>query len=111
MRPKELALCARTACEDKKGHELVILDIRRINSLIDYYVIGSGTSDRHVRALAENVMDELEKHKVRCHHVEGLRDSRWVLLDYGDVMVHLFHPETRGFYNLERLWGEAKILQ
>lgn len=107
MRSKQIALLAQEACEEKKGQEINILDIRKLSSIADFFVIASGNSDRHVRAIAENVLDRLEEKKLRCHHVEGLQESHWILLDFGDVMVHIFYPETRRFYNLERLWGEA----
>ncbi len=107
MRSKDVALLAKEACEDKKGEDIVILDIRKLSSISDYFVIVSGTSDRHVRAIAENVIDKMAEKKIKCTHVEGLAESLWALLDFGDVIVHAFHPETRRFYNLERLWGDA----
>ena len=76
----------------------------------DYFLIASGSSDTHVRAIAEHVMEELKKEGVRAHHVEGLAQGRWVLLDYVDFVVHVFHPTLRDFYQLERLWGDARIV-
>lgn len=111
MKSKQIALLAQEACEEKKGENIVILDIRKLSSIADYFVIASGTSDRHVRAIAENVLDRLEQKKIKCTHVEGIQESRWVLLDFSDIIVHVFYPETRGFYNLERLWGEAAKFQ
>jgi len=99
LKPKQIALLAQKACEDKKGQDIVILDIRKMSAIFDYFVLCSGTSDRHVGAIAENVRDELDKKGIECIHMEGRRESRWVLLDYGDILVHVFHPETRGFYN------------
>ena len=111
MRAKQIALLVKEACEEKKGEDIVILDIRKLSSISDYFVIASGNSDRHVRAIADNVLDRLEQKKLKCNHLEGLQESRWVLLDFSDVIVHVFYPETRKFYNLERLWGEAAKFQ
>ncbi len=110
MRTKQLALLAGQAIEDKKGVDVLILDVKKLSAVVDYFVIGSGTSDRHVKALADNVIDELDKKDEPVIHSQGLSDCRWVLLDYGDVMIHLFHPEMRDFYGLERLWGEGKLI-
>jgi len=110
LRAKQLALLAKDACEDKKGEDILVLDVKKLSTVVDYFVICSGSSSRHVKAIAENVVDFLDEKKVDCNHKEGLLESNWVLLDYGDVMIHVFHPETRQFYNLERLWGEAKPL-
>jgi ribosome-associated protein len=91
-----------SALADRKAVDPVILDLRGLSEATDYFVIASGTSDTHVRGMAEHLME-----RVHPHHVEGLTQGRWVLLDYVDVVVHLFHPELREFYQLERLWGDA----
>ena len=91
-----------SALADRKAVDPVILDLRGLSEATDYFVIASGTSDTHVRGMAEHLMG-----LVHPHHVEGLPQGRWVLLDYVDVVVHLFHPELREFYQLERLWGDA----
>ncbi len=90
------------ALADRKAVDPIVLDLRGLSEATDYFVIASGTSDAHVRGMAEHLMAELAP-----HHVEGLAQGRWVLLDYVDVVVHLFHPELRAFYQLERLWGDA----
>jgi ribosome-associated protein len=90
------------ALEDRKAVDPVALDLRGLSEATDYFVIASGTSEAHVRGMAEHLMERL-----RPHHVEGLAQGRWVLLDYVDLVVHLFHPELREFYQLERLWGDA----
>ncbi len=100
-------LCAKSAL-DKKALDLRILHITELSSLADYLVIATGTSDRHVRAIAEEVRVELkQKHDSVSIAIEGLDDGRWVLIDYGDVMVHIFQEEVRKFYDLEGLWIEA----
>ena len=90
------------ALADRKAVDPVVLDLRGLSEATDYFVIASGTSDAHVRGMAEHLMTKLAP-----HHVEGLTPGRWVLLDYVDVVVHLFHPELRDFYQLERLWADA----
>jgi len=90
------------ALTDRKAVDPIVLDLHGLSEATDYFVIASGTSDAHVRGMAEHLMAGLAP-----HHVEGLAQGRWVLLDYVDVVVHLFHPELREFYQLERLWGDA----
>jgi ribosome-associated protein len=104
-----LALARRAAALslDLKANDVVMLDLARVSDATDYFVIASGSSDTHVRAIAEHVMEQLRKEGVRVHHVEGLPQGRWVLLDYIDFVVHVFHPTLRSFYQLERLWGDA----
>jgi ribosome-associated protein len=94
-------------CLDLKARDVVMLDLNEVSDATDYFVIASGTSDTHVRAIAEHVLEELRKEGVRVHHVEGLPQGRWVLLDYIDFVVHVFHPVLRDFYQLERLWSDA----
>ena len=90
------------ALADRKAVDPIVLDLHGLSEATDYFVIASGTSDTHVRGMAEHLMAGAAP-----HHVEGLVQGRWVLLDYVDVVVHLFHPELREFYQLERLWGDA----
>ena len=101
---------ALTAIHDLKGSHIVVLDLRGLNNATDYFVIASGTSDAHVRGIAESVIEKLGRIGQRVHHAEGLTTGRWVLLDFVDFVVHLFHPETRAFYQLERLWDDAPEL-
>jgi len=99
---------AAELCIDLKAKDVALLDLTHISDATDYFVIASGSSDTHVRAIAEHVLGELRKQGVRAHHVEGLQQGRWVLLDYVDFVVHVFHPVLREFYQLERLWSDAK---
>lgn len=98
------------AIEDRKGMQIVVLDLRGLSDAADFFVIASGTSDAHVRGLADGVITALHQAGVPASHVEGLPAGRWVLLDFMDVVVHLFHPESRAFYRLERLWQDAPAL-
>jgi ribosome-associated protein len=87
--------------------DIVILDLRGLSDATDYFILASGSSDTHVRALSEHVMEALRGVDRKTHHAEGLRAGRWTLLDYFDFVVHVFHPTLRKFYQLERLWVDA----
>lgn len=100
---------AAALCLDNKARDVVMLDLKGVTDMTDFFVIASGTSDTHVRSTAQHVMDELRKEGQRASHVEGLEQGRWVLLDYVDFVVHVFHPTLRQFYQLERLWGDAEV--
>lgn len=95
-------------CVELKAQDVLLLNLTPVSDMTDFFVIGSGTSDTHVRSVAERVMEELRKEGLRPAHVEGLQQGRWVLLDYVDFVVHLFHPTLRQFYQLERLWADAE---
>lgn len=105
-----LAKRAAAICVDNKANDVVVLGLQGVSDMTDYFVIASGTSDTHVRALGEHVQEGLRAQGARPHHVEGLTKGRWVLLDYVDFVVHLFHPTLRGFYQLERLWSDAEVV-
>jgi ribosome-associated protein len=90
-----------------KAHDVTVLDLRGISTATDYFVIASGSSDVQVKAIADHVSEELKKQGTRAAHVEGLTGGRWVLIDYIDFVVHVFHPEARMFYQLEHLRGDA----
>jgi len=98
------------ALADRKAVDPVVLDLRGLCAATDYFVIVSGTSDAHVRGMADHLVAALAPAGVIPHHVEGLAQGRWVLLDYVDFVVHVFHPELRDFYQLERLWGDAPVV-
>ncbi len=101
---------AVSAIEDRKGVRLHVIDLRGLSDAADFFVIASGTSDAHVRGLADGVVQAMDSAGMPAHHVEGVQTGRWVLLDFVDLVVHLFHPETRAFYQLERLWQDAPTL-
>ena len=92
---------------DNKANDVVMLDLRPVTDMADFFVVASGTSDTHVRSTAGHVVETLKKEGLRVHSVEGLEQGRWVLLDYVDFVVHVFHPTLRQYYQLERLWGDA----
>ena len=95
---------------DHRANDVVLLSLGGVSDMTDFFVIASGTSDTHVRALGEHIQDELRKEGAHAHHVEGIQQGRWVLLDYVDFVVHLFHPSLRNFYQLERLWSDAELV-
>ena len=101
---------AADALVDRKAVDPLVLDLRGLSSATDYFIIASGTSDAHVRGMAEHLVAALTPLGVTPHHVEGLSQGRWVLLDYVDFVVHVFHPDLRSFYQLERLWGDAPLI-
>jgi ribosome-associated protein len=107
--PGEVA-AAREAARDRKGKDLLVLDLRGLSTATDFFLLVTGTSDIHVRSVAEHLIDELKGAGIRPDHVEGLRGGRWVLIDYIDFVVHVFHPAAREFYQLEDLWGDAARL-
>ena len=96
---------AKDALDDLKALEPVTLDVRELSSVTDYLLVASGTSSRHVKSLAENVLMKAKASGVRPLGVEGERAGDWVLVDFGDVVVHVMQPATRSFYDLERLWS------
>ncbi len=100
-------LIAVTVLEAHKASDIVALDLRKLSDAMDFFVLASGSSDTHVRALAEHVIEALAGEGHKPHHAEGLSKGRWVLIDFVDFVVHVFHPTLREFYQLERLWTEA----
>ncbi len=107
--PREIAVTVQ-ALDDHKAQEVVVLDLRSLCDATDFFIIASGTSDTHVRSVAERVIETLKREGRRPHHVEGLTQGRWVLLDFVDFVIHVFHPTLRQFYQLERLWADAPLL-
>lgn len=100
VRAAELAL-------DRKAEDVLLMDLRGISSATDFFLLATGLSDTQVRAIAEHILEEMEAAGVRPLHVEGTESARWILLDYVDFVVHIFHPSARAFYQLEVLWGDA----
>lgn len=107
---KELTRIAQ-AVYDKKGFNILILDVRKISTMTDYFIIAEGTVDRHVKALSQTIIDELSLHGGRTPlHVEGQQEGDWVVLDYADFVIHLFIPELREKYALEELWRKGQVV-
>ncbi|MCX7887678.1 MAG: ribosome silencing factor [Verrucomicrobiae bacterium] len=105
---RALARLCREAARDKKAEDVLILDVRNISTITDYLILCSGTSEPHLKAIAEEVLRRAREKAHRVGRLCGRASSRWMVLDYDDVMVHIFHPELRERYALEQLWGDAK---
>jgi ribosome-associated protein len=103
----ERICAALRAASDKKALDLVVLDLREIASFTDYFIIASGTNVRQVQAIADEVSEQLKKQGTRAARIEGYKTAEWVLVDYGDFIVHVFEDKARQFYDLERLWRDA----
>ncbi|MGN1318159.1 MAG: ribosome silencing factor [Lachnospirales bacterium] len=102
------AKAAYKALDDKMAVDIKVLDIKGVSSLADYFVIASGNNPNQLRAMADEVDEQLFKAGFRLKHSEGMNSKNWILMDFGDIVVHLFNKEDRGFYNIERIWGDAK---
>ena len=102
--------CAQIAA-DAKAEDLIVLDVTGISSFADYFVIMNGRSTRHVQGIAESIENQLRTKRIKATHAEGLQEGMWVLLDFDDVVVHIFYHEQRSFYNLEGLWHDAKKVE
>lgn len=111
MDTKSLSLEVFKALDDKKAHDIKVLDVQGLTSVADYFILATGTSTRHASSLAESVEDALTEIGIEPSHKEGQRTGEWILLDYLDVIVHVFTEETRNFYNLEKMWKDAEIVQ
>ena len=109
MKGRELADKISSAMLEKQGVDIKILELEGLTMMTDYFVICTGTTNAHVRAIASHIGDELIGQKVKPWHIEGGEEMNWLLMDFIDVIVHIFSPEKRQFYGLERLWGDAKI--
>lgn len=109
--PNELLRIAVAAAEDKKAMNLVTLDLKGVSLIADYFVICHGNSDTQVQAIATEVRKRAQEAGATIRGIEGLNSARWVLMDLGDVVVHIFHRDEREYYNIERLWSDAKVVE
>jgi len=95
--------------KEKKAKDVNVIDIRGVSILADYFVVCNGTSTTHIKALADGLETKMEENGIKYLHMEGYGSARWILIDYGEVVVHIFHEEDRSFYNLERLWADGLL--
>ncbi|MDI9506114.1 MAG: ribosome silencing factor [Bacillota bacterium] len=107
MNSKELATKIAKLLDAKQGIDVMMLEVTHLTSITDYFVIASGRSTMQVRALAEHLEEKLEEESIPARRKEGYQDARWIVQDYGIVIVHIFHEEERAFYNIERLWMDG----
>jgi ribosome-associated protein len=106
----EMANKAVELLKNKKARDIKMLDIHEVSTIADYFIIATGTSTTQVQAMADELEEKLSIQGYKMHHKEGFRNGRWILLDYGNIVIHLFHDEERKFYNLERIWVDAKTI-
>ncbi len=97
--------------EDKKAQDIVTLSLKEVTTIADYFVVATGTSSRHIVALSDYIEEELAKEHIHPKHKEGKRLGEWVLMDYSDVVVHIFNKDLREYYDLERIWNDAKRIE
>jgi len=107
-RSKLIVKKAYQALSDKKGEDIKIIEIGKLSTVADYFIIANGSNAPHVESLVDNVEEELLKEKIHAERIEGVRSSGWILMDYNDVVVHVFSKEDRLFYDLERIWRDGK---
>lgn len=107
---KELVTTVYNALDDKKGIDIKILDISKISVMADYFIIASGSNKNQVQALADNVEEEMLKRSIHAKQVEGYPSGNWILMDYGDFIVHIFNQDDRLFYDLERIWKDGELV-
>ncbi|MCP8616930.1 ribosome silencing factor [Salirhabdus salicampi] len=110
MNSKELIKIAAEACDNKKADNIVVMDMENVSLIADYFLICHGNTERQVEAIAREVKEKAEENEIEVKRMEGLDQSRWILIDLDDVICHIFHKEERSYYNLERLWGDAPVL-
>ncbi|MCI9568801.1 MAG: ribosome silencing factor [Lachnospiraceae bacterium] len=108
---KELVKIAVKALDDKKGEDIKIIDIENVSVIADYFILASASNTNQLQALVDSVEEQLSKSGYECRQKEGNMNSTWVLMDYGDVIVHVFSKEDRLFYDLERIWKDGKIVE
>ncbi len=107
MTSKSKAKTAYTALADKKGEDIKIIDISNVSVLADYFIIASGANRNQIQAMADQVQNELAKEEVQVRQIEGYQTANWILMDYGDIIIHIFSSEDRLFYDLERIWRDG----
>lgn len=107
MDQRDLLRIAVKAADDKRAEDIVALSMKGISLIADYFIICHGNSDKQVQAIAKEIKEKVEENQITVKRVEGFDEARWILLDLGDVVVHVFHRDERIYYNLERLWGDA----
>lgn len=111
MESRELAKIAYNALDEKKGINISIIDISEISTLADYFIIAGGNNENQVKALANSVEEEMYKVDCKPKHIEGFDNANWILMDFSDIIVHVFNEEDRLFYDLERIWRDGKHLE
>ncbi|RFU71657.1 ribosome silencing factor [Peribacillus saganii] len=109
MNERELLITAAKAADDKRAEDMIVLNMKGISLVADYFLICHGNSDKQVQAIAREMKNKAEEHGYDVNRMEGFDEAKWVLVDMGNVVAHVFHRDERSYYNLERLWGDAPI--
>jgi ribosome-associated protein len=109
MNERELLVKAVKAADDKRAEDIVVLNMKGISLVADYFIICHGNSDKQVQAIAREMKEKVGESGYNINRIEGFDEARWILVDLGDVVAHIFHKDERGYYNLERLWGDAPL--
>ncbi|MFJ5621459.1 ribosome silencing factor [Peribacillus loiseleuriae] len=109
MTERELLITTATAADDKRAEDILALNMKGISLIADYFLICHGNSDKQVQAIAREMKEKAEENGIQVKRMEGFDEAKWILVDLGDVIAHVFHRDERGYYNLERLWGDAPI--
>ena len=104
---KEIVQLVAEACDDKRAENIIALDMNQVSLVADYFLICHGNTERQVQAIARGIKDAMDEQNIEVNRMEGFVQARWVLIDLGDIVCHVFHKDERGYYNLERLWGDA----
>lgn len=109
MEIRDAVMCAKAAMEEKKAENIKVLNITGLSPICDYFVLADGNNRNQMQAMADEVDEVLGKEGIHAKQIEGYDNANWILMDFGDFMIHIFNPESREFYNLERIWRDAKI--
>ncbi|MBB6445955.1 ribosome silencing factor [Bacillus benzoevorans] len=109
MNERQLLETAVKAADDKRAEDIVVLNMKGISLVADYFIICHGNSDKQVQAIANEMKDKVQELGIDIKRIEGYDQAKWILVDLGDVVAHIFHRDERGYYNLERLWGDAPL--
>ncbi|MGY0694319.1 ribosome silencing factor [Virgibacillus sp. FSP13] len=104
---KEILENVAEACDDKRAEDIIALDMKNVSLVADYFLICHGSNERQVQAIARSIKDTVEEEGINVKRLEGFEQARWILVDTGDIVCHIFHKDERSYYNLERLWGDA----
>jgi ribosome-associated protein len=107
MDNKKLVQIIADACDDKRAENIIALDMNQVSLVADYFLICHGNTERQVQSIARGIKDKMDEEQVSVSRMEGFEQARWILIDVGDIVCHVFHKDERSYYNLERLWGDA----
>ncbi|WP_017472637.1 ribosome silencing factor [Amphibacillus jilinensis] len=111
MNDMDLLKLVVKAADDKRANDIITLDMKGLSTVADYFIICDATSERQTQAIAREIIDQAEKHEIEVKRSEGFEQAKWILIDLGDIVCHVFRQEDRQYYNLERLWGDAPLLE